>query len=59
MRLELLKEVRVIRDDPAVITDDVLVRKAWLTDRKGAAIVAPAILRIPVLLDDCRGREGL
>jgi hypothetical protein len=59
MRPELLKEVRVIQDDLAVITDDVLVQKAWPADRKGAAIVAPAVLRIPVLPDNRHGREGL
>jgi hypothetical protein len=59
MRPELLKEVQVIQDNLAVITDDVLVRKAWPADRKGAAIVAPAVLRILVLLDNCRGRESL
>jgi hypothetical protein len=59
IRPELLKEVRVIQDNLAVITDDVLVWKAWPADRKGAAIVMLAVFRISVLLDNRHGCEGL
>ena len=51
MRAELLKEVRVIRNHPAVITDDLLAGEAWFADRKRAAIVAATVLGIPVLVD--------
>jgi len=52
MGTELLKQVRVIWDDPAVIADDFLVWEAWFADRKRLASVPPAVFRIAILVDD-------
>ena len=51
MRTELLEEVRVIRDYPAVIADDLLVREARFAGRKRLAIVPAAVLWVAVLVD--------
>jgi hypothetical protein len=59
MRAELLEEVRVIRNDPAVVTDDFLVWKAWFADRKRTAVVPAPVLGIPILANNCRGRKRL
>jgi hypothetical protein len=59
MRVELLEEVRVIRNDLAVITDDFLAREAWFTDRKRPAVVPALVLRIPVLAHNGYSRKRL
>jgi hypothetical protein len=52
MRIELLKEIWVIRNHLAVVIDDFLVREAWLIDYKCLTIVLMAIYRIIVLADN-------
>ena len=51
MRAELLKEVRVIRDDPAVITDDFRVEGTRSPDRKGFPVVPATVFRVAILID--------
>jgi hypothetical protein len=59
MRVELLEEVRVIWNDLIVITDDLLAREAWFTDRKRPAVVPAAVLGIAVFADDYYSRKRL
>jgi hypothetical protein len=59
IRPVLLEEVRVIRDHLAVVADDLTGRIAWLTDRKRLAVISPAVLRIPVLADNCYSHKCL
>jgi hypothetical protein len=59
MRAELLEEVRIIRNDLVVITDDFLVWKAWFADHKRAAVVPVLVLGIPILANNYYGRKCL
>ena len=59
MRTELLEEIWVIRNHLAVVTDDFLVREAWLIDCKCSTIVSTAIYGITVLADNSRFRKLL
>ena len=59
VRLILLKEVRTIWNDPAVIADDRLTRDPWFTGRKRLAVVSPAVLGIAVLINESPPRKLL
>jgi hypothetical protein len=59
MQAELLEEVRVIRNDLAVIADDFLAWKAWFTDRKHTAVIPVPVLGIPILADNYYGCKRL
>ena len=51
MRAELLKEVRVIRDDLAVITNDFRVEGTWSLDYKGFLVIPAIVFRVAILID--------
>jgi hypothetical protein len=55
----LLEEVQVIQDHLAVVADDPRGQIARLTDRKRLAFISPAVLRIPVLVDNSCHRKCL
>jgi hypothetical protein len=59
IRAELLEEVRVIWNDPVVVTDDLLVWEAWSADRKYTAVIPAPVLGIPVLADNHYSRKRL
>jgi hypothetical protein len=59
MRAELLEEVRVIRNNPAIIADDLLVPSAGFADRKRLPVIPAAVLRIAILVDYGTVRKSL